>query len=112
MITSDSVSFYRKVCDETLGVNCSRSTMKQVAKINGGMEQVKRGLDEFLEKKRATFPRYCFISDEQLLMMFANLDNKEPITAHFVPVIYKHIQRINYREDTKDTLLSIVSKEG
>ena len=65
-----------------------------------------------MEKKRAIFPRYNFISDEQLLMMFANLDNKEPITAHFVPVIYRYIQKINYKEDTKDTLLSIVSKEG
>ena len=44
--------------------------------------------------------------------MFANVDQKEPITAHFVPIIYKHIQKINYKEDTKDILLSIVSKEG
>ena len=44
--------------------------------------------------------------------MLASVDQKEPITAHFVPTIYKHIQKINYKEDTKDTLLSIVSKDG
>lgn len=110
MITTDCVSFYRKVCDETLGANCSRSTMKQVAKINGAMDQVKKGLDEFLEKKRTAFPRYCFISDEQLLEMFASVDNKEPITSHFVPIIYRHLQKINYKEDTKDTLVNVISK--
>lgn len=43
-ITADSLSFYRKVCDETLGVNCSRSTIKQIVKINGAIEQIKKGL--------------------------------------------------------------------
>ena len=86
--------------------------MKQILKINGAMDQVKKGLEEFLERKRSVFPRYCFISDEKLLEMLASVDQKEPITAHFVPTIYKHIQKINYKEDTKDTLLSIVSKEG
>ena len=55
--------FYKKVCDETTGVNCSRSMMKQIAKINITIEQVKKGLDEYLEKKRAVFPRYFFIPD-------------------------------------------------
>ena len=84
--------------------------MKQIAKINVAMDQVKKGLDEFLEKKRTAFPRYCFISDEQLLEMFASVDNKEPITAHFVPIIYRHLQKINYKEDTKDTLINVISK--
>jgi dynein heavy chain, axonemal len=111
-ITTDSVSFYRRVCDETLGTNPSRSTIKLISKINLQMDTVRKGLDEFLERKRALFPRYYFISDEQLLAMFAGMDCKEPITAHFVPAIYQHIEKIIYKEDTKDTLLGIVSKQG
>lgn len=44
--------------------------------------------------------------------MLSSIDTKEPITASFVPIIYKNIQTILYKEDTKDTLLGIVSKEG
>ena len=88
--------FYKKVCDETTGVNCSRM-MKQIAKINITIEQVKKGLDEYLEKKRAVFPRYFFIPDEQLLKMLSTVDSKEPITQSFVPILYKNIEKILYK---------------
>jgi hypothetical protein len=29
-----------------------------------------------------------------------------------VPILYKNIEKIIYKEDTKDTLLGIISKEG
>jgi hypothetical protein len=44
--------------------------------------------------------------------MLAKIDSKEPITASFVPIIYKNIKKILYKEDTKDTLLGIISKDG
>lgn len=43
------------------------------------------------------FPRYYFISDDQLLSMLASVDTKEPITASFVPIIYKNIEKIVYK---------------
>lgn len=86
--------------------------MKQILKINGAIDQVKKGLEDYLERKRATFPRYYFVPDQQLLEMFASVDPKEPISSHFVPVIYKHLRQIIYRTDTKDTLVSVMSKEG
>lgn len=86
--------------------------IKQIAKINITIEQVKKGLDEYLEKKRAAFPRYFFIPDEQLLRMLAGVDSREPITQSFVGLLYANIEKILYKEDTKDTLLGIISKEG
>jgi len=44
--------------------------------------------------------------------MFAKIDPHEPICACFVPILYQNIQQIVYKEDTKDTLLGIISKEG
>lgn len=43
-------------------------------------------------------------------MMLSTVDNKEPICQSFVPILYKNIEKILYKEDTKDTLLGIVSK--
>lgn len=61
------------------------------------IDQVKKGLDEYLEKKRTNFPRYFFIPDEQLLSMLATTDPREPITQSFVPILYKHIEKILYK---------------
>lgn len=47
-ITTDAVLFYKKVCDETTGINPSRGIMKQIAKINLTIDQVKKGLDDYL----------------------------------------------------------------
>lgn len=42
--------------------------------------------------------------------MLATVDAKEPITQSFVPILYKNIEKILYKEDSKDTLLGIISK--
>lgn len=47
-ITIDTGLVYKKICDETTGFNCSRSTLKQINKINLAIDQVKKGLDEYL----------------------------------------------------------------
>jgi len=60
---TESIYFYKKVCDETTGVNCSRSLLKQINKVNSTIEFVRKGLEEYLDKKRASFHRYYFFSD-------------------------------------------------
>lgn len=44
--------------------------------------------------------------------MFATVNSSEPITAHFVPAVYQHLQKIVIKEETKDSLLGVVSKDG
>lgn len=63
-IINDPAYFYRKICDETLGVNCSRAIIKSMNKANMFLDLVKKGIEEFLEKKRLQFPRYCLFTDE------------------------------------------------
>ena len=38
--------------------------IKAIIKANTLLDMVKKGLEEFMEKKRIQFPRYCFFTDE------------------------------------------------
>jgi dynein heavy chain len=110
-VTCDSQLVYRRVCDETTGVAPSRSTLKQIAKVNATLDQLRKGLDDYLEKKRAAFPRYYFLPDERLLRLLAAADPREPVTPELVPALYRNISRIVYREE-RDAVVGVVSREG
>lgn len=90
----------------------SRSTIKQISKTNTAIETIRKGLDEYLERKRSSFPRYYFVADEELLGMLARVDPKEPVSNELVPVVFRHLKKIEYREESKDTLIGVVSREG
>jgi hypothetical protein len=42
---------------------------------------VKKGIEEFLEKKRIQFPRYCLFTDEELLKILSKLDSRQLINT-------------------------------
>ncbi len=62
-ITGDSPSLYRRIAEETLGASPSRATIRQISKINLTLDQIKRGLDDYMYKKRFMFPRYYLLTD-------------------------------------------------
>lgn len=103
---------YKKLCDETAGYNCSRSLLRQIGKVNANLEIIRKGLEEYLEKKRSFFPRYFLFSDEQLLALFGSVNPNELIPNSIVPVLYRHIAEIRCRPNSKETVEAIVSKEG
>ena len=43
------------------------------------LDQVQKGLNDFLNKKRAVFPRFFFLSNEELLQILAQ--GREPKTV-------------------------------
>lgn len=46
------------------------------------MELITKALQEYMERKRDAFPRFYFLSDDELLEILANSDNKDVIMLH------------------------------
>ena len=83
----------KKIVEETTGLHPSRTTMKQINKINAVFDQIKKGVEEFLDKKRSSFWRYFFFSDEKLLDLLIKMDGQQ--IHETVPFFYEDIREVN-----------------
>jgi dynein heavy chain len=52
--------------------NCSTARLQDFIKYNQAMEKIVKNLDVFLEEKRSEFPRFYFISNDELLQLLAH----------------------------------------
>ncbi len=77
-----------------MGTNCSRVMVKAMIKANTLLDMVKKGLEDFVEKKKIQFPRYCILTDEELTGLFALVDNRQLICKEIVRVLYEAIDTI------------------
>ena len=50
--------------------------------LTGKLESMQRGLEQYLETKRHAFPRFYFISNDDLLEILANAKKPELIQQH------------------------------
>jgi len=57
--------------DEIDSENMNKSTYEEIRKINEGLDKILKSLDNFVFIKRYNFPRLFFLSNNELLMIFA-----------------------------------------
>lgn len=56
--------------------------LKVLNKLNENLEALQRALEQYLETKRYVFPRFYFISNDDLLEILANSRKPELIQPH------------------------------
>ena len=83
--------------------------VENLANQNAALETIRRKITAFLETRRVSFPRFYFLSDEELLKILANADDRE-ILQNFLKVLFDGINRLN--EDEVHNIEEMVSKEG
>ena len=74
-------------------------------------DSIKKGVEEFLDRRRAILHHYFYFTDSQLLHLLSMADPNQQFTPHLVPLIYENIESIQLDRDT-DMLVSVRSKDG
>nr|XP_034195945.1 dynein heavy chain 1, axonemal-like [Osmia lignaria] len=73
------------------------------------LEMVQKGLSDYLEVKRKVFPRFYFLSDEELLEILAQAKNVYAVQPH-LRKCFENIQQVKFESDLEITRM--YSAEG
>lgn len=77
---------------------------------NEALEEIQKKLEQYLEKKRGDFPRFYFLSNDELLEILANSQNMDVIQQH-LKTCFDNIYKLEVEEDSQ-AIKSMFSGEG
>ncbi|KAH0569467.1 Dynein heavy chain [Spironucleus salmonicida] len=110
--------FYRKFMQNTQKIlnviKITTETDKLLHKLTENAKQleiVQKGLAEYLETKRIAFPRFYFLSDEELLSILSNTKNPTSVQP-FLRSCFENVGRLKFVEEREFEIVSMTSHEG
>lgn len=95
---------------KVLVVNGQEKLLKQLTECNKVLEVIIKGLTEYLEKKRATFPRFYFLSNEELLDILSQAKDPTAVRPH-LRKCFHNVVALKYAPTTLE-VKTMFSAEG
>ena len=84
-----------------------RDNLREANKL---LEQVQKGLSEYLETKRMSFPRFYFLSDDELLQILSQTKDPKAVQPH-LRKCFENITRVKFESDMRISTMYSAEQE-
>jgi dynein heavy chain len=90
----------------------AKGLLEQFQKANAALDKIQKNLEDYLESKRALFPRFFFLSNDELLEILAEAKSPLAVQPHLIKC-FDNIKALEFGEhpQTPD-ILAMLSGEG
>ena len=76
---------------------------------NGRLNEILKSLEQYLNNKRSIFPRFYFLSNDELLAVFAQSREPQMIQVHLMKV-FDNVNRLTFVEDQVLRITQFISR--
>jgi len=103
----------RTIDDPNCVRSCTRNGLKDtLIRHNAGLDSIQKSLEDYLETKRAAFPRFYFLSNDELLEILAQTKDPQAVQPH-LRKCFDALVKLDFGDQPKSiNILAMISPEG